>query len=76
VATGKHYIMNEQDHFRLVPDSKKYGFNISEPLSQNIDDETLHELYLWPFADRVKSGVGAIMCSYNQVGIGPSQVRL
>ncbi|KXT13326.1 hypothetical protein AC579_6024 [Pseudocercospora musae] len=66
IATGKHYIMNEQDHFRLVPDSTAFGFNISEPFSANIDDETLHELYLWPFADGVRAGVGSIMCSYNQ----------
>ena len=25
------------------------------------------ELYLWPFADAVRAGVGSIMCSYNQV---------
>ncbi|EME46677.1 glycoside hydrolase family 3 protein [Dothistroma septosporum NZE10] len=67
MACGKHYIMNEQDHFRLVPDSTAYGFNISEPLSANLDDETLHELYLWPFADGVRAGVASIMCSYNQV---------
>ncbi|GIZ42155.1 hypothetical protein CKM354_000543300 [Cercospora kikuchii] len=67
IATAKHYIMNEQDHFRLVPDSKNFGFNISEPYSANLDDETLHELYLWPFADGVKAGVGSVMCAYNQV---------
>lgn len=27
----------------------------------------MHELYLWPFADAIKAGVGSIMCSYNQV---------
>jgi beta-glucosidase len=27
----------------------------------------MHELYLWPFADAVRAGVGSIMCSYNQV---------
>lgn len=27
----------------------------------------MHELYLWPFADAVRAGVGAIMCSYQQV---------
>ncbi|KAF2163741.1 glycoside hydrolase family 3 protein [Zasmidium cellare ATCC 36951] len=67
MACGKHYIMNEQDHFRLKPDSEAYGFNISEPFSANVDDETLHEMYLWPFADGVKAGVASIMCSYNQV---------
>lgn len=61
------YIMNEQDHFRLVPDSLGFGFNISEPISHNVDDESLHELYLWPFADGVKAGMASIMCSYNQV---------
>lgn len=55
--------MNEQDHFRLVPDSVQYGFNISEPYSANLDDETLHELYLWPFAEGVRAGAASIMCS-------------
>jgi beta-glucosidase len=27
----------------------------------------MHETYLWPFADAVRAGVGAVMCSYNQV---------
>ena len=27
----------------------------------------MHELYLWPFADAVRAGVGSVMCSYNQV---------
>lgn len=27
----------------------------------------MHELYLWPFADAVKAGVGAFMCAYTQV---------
>lgn len=27
----------------------------------------MHELYLWPFVDVVRAGVGSIMCSYNQV---------
>lgn len=43
------------------------GFNISEALSSNIDDKTMHELYAWPFVDAVKAGVGSVMCSYNQI---------
>jgi hypothetical protein len=43
------------------------GYNITEAISSNIDDVTMHELYLWPFADAVKAGLGSIMCSYNQV---------
>ena len=37
------------------------------PLSAICDDRTLHELYLWPFADSVRAGVGSVMCSYNMV---------
>ncbi|KAF2455846.1 beta-glucosidase 1 [Lineolata rhizophorae] len=67
IATTKHYIMNEQEHFRQAPEAVDYGYNISESLSSNIDDTTLHETYLWPFADAVRAGTGAIMCSYNQI---------
>lgn len=27
----------------------------------------MHELYMWPFANAVRAGVGSVMCSYNQV---------
>jgi len=67
VACAKHFIANEQEHFRQAPEAAGYGFNISESLSSNIDDKTMHELYLWPFADAVHAGVGSIMCSYNQI---------
>ncbi|TKX18771.1 putative beta-glucosidase A-2 [Elsinoe australis] len=60
IACTKHYIMNEQEHFRQPS-------NGLESLSSNIDDATIHELYLWPFADAVRAGTGAIMCSYNQI---------
>jgi beta-glucosidase len=36
-------------------------------MSSNIDDRTLHELYLWPFADAVRANVASVMCSYNQL---------
>jgi beta-glucosidase len=32
-----------------------------------IDDQTLHEVYLAPFAAAVKAGVSSIMCSYNKI---------
>ncbi|KAI4866509.1 glycoside hydrolase family 3 protein [Hypoxylon rubiginosum] len=67
IACAKHYIGNEQEHFRQVGESQGRGFNISDPISSNIDDKTMHELYLWPFVDAVRAGVGSIMCSYNQV---------
>jgi beta-glucosidase len=35
-----------------------------------IDDQTLHEVYLAPFAAASKAGVSSIMCSYNKIN-GP-----
>nr|WAP05611.1 beta-glucosidase [Talaromyces funiculosus] len=35
--------------------------------SSDIDDRTLHEIYLWPFAEGVRAGVGSIMAAYNHV---------
>ncbi|KAI1384850.1 glycoside hydrolase family 3 protein [Hypoxylon trugodes] len=67
VACAKHFIGNEQEHFRQVGESQDRGYNISDTISSNVDDKTLHELYLWPFVDAVRAGVGSIMCSYNQV---------
>lgn len=58
VATAKHLVGNEQEHFRQVGESANYGFNITESMSSNIDDRTIHELYLWPFADAVRANVG------------------
>ncbi|KAL7619941.1 beta-glucosidase [Parahypoxylon ruwenzoriense] len=54
VASVKHYILNEQEHFR-------------SGISSNLDDKTMHEVYLWPFADAVRAGVASVMCSYNQI---------
>ncbi|KAL2352850.1 putative beta-glucosidase [Cryomyces antarcticus] len=67
IACTKHFIGNEQEHFRQQGEAAGYGFNISDSISANIDDVTMHELYLWPFADAVRAGTGAIMCSYNQI---------
>ncbi|KAI1141252.1 glycoside hydrolase family 3 protein [Hypoxylon sp. FL0543] len=61
VATStKHFIGNEQETNRN-PEG-----NVTA-VSSNIDDKTIHELYLWPFQDAVKAGTGNIMCSYNRV---------
>ncbi|KAJ7612270.1 glycoside hydrolase superfamily [Roridomyces roridus] len=60
IATVKHYIANEQEHYRG-------GSDAVQVYSSNIDDRTLHEVYLWPFAEAVKAGVGAVMCSYNKI---------
>lgn len=63
-ACTKHYIGNEQETQRNP--SSVNGVTI-EAVSSNIDDRTMHELYLWPFADAVKAGTASIMCSYNRV---------
>jgi len=38
-----------------------------EAVSSNIDDRTMHELYLWPFANAIRANTSSIMCSYNRV---------
>lgn len=67
MATLKHFILNEQEHFRQVGEAQGYGYNITQVLSSNLDDTTMHELYLWPFADAVRAGVASVMCSYQKV---------
>jgi beta-glucosidase len=67
IACAKHWVGNEQEHFRQPGEAQGYGYDISESMSSNIDDKTMHELYMWPFADAVRAGVGAVMCSYQQV---------
>ncbi|KAI8934881.1 hypothetical protein NX059_008555 [Plenodomus lindquistii] len=62
MATAKHFVGNEQEHFRQA-----WEWGIPNAISSNIDDRTLHEIYAWPFADSVRAGVTSVMCSYNQV---------
>ncbi|GFF25680.1 probable beta-glucosidase M [Aspergillus udagawae] len=62
IASVKHLVGNEQETDR---NPSVYLANAS--VSSNIDDRTMHELYLWPFQDAVKAGVGSVMCSYNRV---------
>lgn len=48
VACAKHYIGNEQEHFRQAPEAVGVtGFKVNDSVSSNIDDVTLHETYLW-----------------------------
>lgn len=53
-TSSKHFIGSEQETQR-------------HDISSNIDDRTLHELYLWPFAEAVKAGTASILCSYNRI---------
>jgi beta-glucosidase len=62
IATIKHLIANEQEQYRM--------YSIVKPgYSSNLDDRTMHELYLWPFAEGVRAGVGSVMIAYNAVSI-------
>ncbi|KAI1169073.1 beta-glucosidase-like protein [Nemania serpens] len=60
ISTLKHYIGNEQENYRMYNP-------VQQAYSANIDDRTLHELYLWPFAEGVRAGTGAVMAAYNAV---------
>ncbi|KAI1778099.1 glycoside hydrolase family 3 protein [Hypoxylon cercidicola] len=60
ITSTKHFIGNEQE-------TNRQPTGDVEAVSSNIDDKTLHELYLWPFQDAVKAGTANIMCSYNRV---------
>ncbi|KAF7189668.1 putative beta-glucosidase E [Pseudocercospora fuligena] len=62
IATAKHFVGNEQEHFR-----QSWEWGTPNAISSNIDDRSLHELYAWPFADSIRAGVASVMCSYNQV---------
>lgn len=65
ISCVKHFIGNEQETNRNPPLLLENALNQS--VSSNVDEKTLHELYLWPFQDAVKAGAGSVMCSYNRV---------
>jgi beta-glucosidase len=71
-ATAKHWIGNEQETQRNPSyDGNPFGPGVSnilqEALSTNMDDRTMHELYMWPFANAVRAGVASMMCSYQRL---------
>ncbi|KAJ5822619.1 Glycoside hydrolase superfamily [Penicillium robsamsonii] len=62
MATAKHFVGNEQEHFRQAIE-----WGTPTALSSNIDDRALHEVFAWPFAESVRADVASIMCSYQMV---------
>ncbi|KAJ9634217.1 hypothetical protein H2199_009101 [Coniosporium tulheliwenetii] len=79
-TTSKHVVGNEQETQRNPSTIFPNGTSVSnvlfgappggitiEAVSSNIDDRTMHEVYLWPFADSVRAGTTSIMCSYNRL---------
>lgn len=68
-ATAKHFIGNEQEVMRN-PTFVKDGYVAEvdeEALSTNMDDRTMHELYLWPFANAAHAKASSFMCSYQRL---------
>ncbi|KAL8410092.1 hypothetical protein RB594_008253 [Gaeumannomyces avenae] len=60
IAATKHFVGNEQETHR-IPSGDVAA------VSSNIDDRTMHEIYLWPFQDAVHAGTGSVMCSYQRI---------
>ncbi|KAI0185435.1 glycosyl hydrolase family 3 N terminal domain-containing protein [Xylaria flabelliformis] len=63
-ACSKRLAANEQESQRTSTTSNG---RVVEAISSNVDDRTLHELYLWPFGNAVKADTSLVMCSYNRV---------
>ncbi|KAI0476191.1 beta-glucosidase-related glycosidase [Xylariaceae sp. FL0804] len=69
-ACAKHFIGNEQETQRN-PTYQDANVSLTgwvqDSVSSNIDDRTLHELYMWPFANAARAKVASFMCSYNRI---------
>lgn len=68
-ATPKHFIGNEQETMRNPTWSSNGTVTDidQEALSSNIDDRTMHEIYLWPFANAIHAKAASVMCSYQRI---------
>lgn len=69
IACAKHFIAYEQETNRLpfAAGQLQPLLRANQSVSSNVDDRTLHELYLWPFYDAVRAGLGSVMASYNKI---------
>ncbi|MGD2068485.1 MAG: glycoside hydrolase family 3 C-terminal domain-containing protein [Gemmatimonadota bacterium] len=54
IATVKHFVANNQENER-------------HSVSAEVDDRTLHEMYLPGFEAAIRAGAGSVMASYNRV---------
>ena len=68
-ATPKHFIGNEQETMRNPEYNLSAGPSAvsTAALSSNIDDRTMHELYLWPFANAIRARASSVMCAYQRI---------
>ncbi|KEY74419.1 hypothetical protein S7711_04459 [Stachybotrys chartarum IBT 7711] len=63
ITSTKHLVAQEQETHRRPTLEGPF----QEAVSSNVDDKTMHELYLWPFYDAVRAGTGNVMCSYQRI---------
>jgi beta-glucosidase len=54
----------------IMSQAKHYVGYDTDSFNVKIDQQTLHEVYVAPFAEVVNAGVSSIMCSYNRIN-GP-----
>lgn len=67
-ACAKHWIGNEQEVQRNpIYDKNVTTVKTEGALSSNLDDRTMHELYMWPFANAVRAKAASFMCSYQRI---------
>lgn len=66
VTCVKHYMAYEQEEVCGIV-GRFQDFEHPCSISSEVDDKTLHELYLPSFVETVRAGTGAVMCSYNRI---------
>ncbi|KAK2038734.1 hypothetical protein LZ31DRAFT_478142, partial [Colletotrichum somersetense] len=62
---SKHYIANKEETQRS--NTNQTDGTRAEAISANVHNRTIHELYLWSFADAIRAGTTSVMCSYNRL---------
>jgi beta-glucosidase len=59
-------MLDEQEFLRLgAPDGGFYDRHENQTVDSVVDSRTIHETYMWPFAEAARAGVSAFMGSYN-----------
>ncbi|KAJ3725682.1 beta-D-xylosidase/beta-D-glucosidase [Lentinula guzmanii] len=70
-SVSKHWVLYEQELNRnphgLQNKNDSWPGGTQLPVSSNIDDKTMHEVYMWAFAEAIRAGTTHLMCSYNQI---------
>lgn len=76
ISAVRHFLLYEQETNRQ---GSRGGFGVAnatiskraltsdDAYSSNVDDKTLHELYMWPWADAIQAGAVAAMCAMTRV---------